>query len=139
MSRILEIEHEGRRKFIRFNTLQDLEFYMGWKAATFNTMILKGYFPETPYSVSRKDGKRVRLYTPKMLEEVVELTENHYPVYYRGRNVLIKEHYREQLKLYAERVKQLQEKWNTEDYISLEREIIYDNKRRSERRSNPNT
>jgi hypothetical protein len=107
---------------VKFYTSSAVEFHLGWKGSSLGKMEGKGFFPKTPYVkiVKSFGGREIRLYTETQIEELIELTELYYPVLYRGRDVLLKEVYRLQMQTYQGKVKELQEKWEKEDYIMKE-------------------
>jgi hypothetical protein len=122
-TRILDCEVNGEKKPIEFYTVQALEYYLGWNKDYFKVLEDKTWFPRTPYIQEIKRGTRLfpmRLYTRTMLQEVVELVENHYPVLYRGRDPIRKQRYVRELDDYGVLVKELQDKWNREDYLAKE-------------------
>ncbi|MEK6860514.1 MAG: hypothetical protein AABY07_00955 [Nanoarchaeota archaeon] len=118
---IIDCNVNGDKKPIEFYTVSALEYYLGWGKAYIKTLETMGRLPQSPHVQLRKDGfVKVRIYTKTQLVELVELVENFYPVLYRGRDVVKKEYYKQKMYDYCQKVRQLQDKWDLEDYLSKE-------------------
>lgn len=112
---------DGTTKAVKFYNLSVFEYWLGMKTEYLYQLLKRGWFPDSPY-VREKNFPRPhtqRLYTDLMVEEAVELYENHYPVYYRGRDPLLREGYKRQIANYLEQVIALQNKWKEVDYVNL--------------------
>ncbi len=117
---IQDVMVNGEKKPIEFYTLSVMEYYLGWRSTYIKELETNKLFPATPYGKKHNLSGNTRLYTKTMVEEAVELVENYYPIHYSGRDLILKEVHNQQKLAYAALVKELQEKWNTEDYLTKE-------------------
>jgi len=120
---IIDVTVNGEKKPIEFYMVSAMEYHLGLTGNYIKELERKGMFPRTPY-VWTKNGlgtkTNVRLFTKTQLDEVIELVENHYPVLYRGHDPIRKKLYQDASLDYSSRVRELEKKWKSEDYLAKE-------------------
>lgn len=119
---ILECEVGDKKKVIEFYTPAALEFYLGISKRSIKQFEDMGLLPKAEYLKPTAFGKLARLYTKRQVEELIELFEDHYPVFYRGKGLVARETYKKRREEYKEKVIELGNKWRTIDYLELEPE-----------------
>lgn len=120
----------GEVEVIEFQNISVFEYRLGHRKSYLKRLESISRFPKTPYVREMKNGLILRLYTYQQVEDVVALFQEEYPVVYRGRDLILKEKYKQDMLNYEKKVRELEKKWKETDYLQFESNLSHRERKR---------